>query len=98
VFDALDFLAELTQHIPPKGLQLIRRYGLYASRTKGRRHEMPWVAERAPEGWKIAHQNSSGSDDVGYDSLSDRDEEVNVDTRKRAWARLLADRLLSVVY
>jgi hypothetical protein len=89
LFDALDFLAELTQHIPPKGLQLIRRYGLYASRTKGRWHEMPWVAERAPEGWKIAHQNSSGSD-VGYDSLSDGDEEVNVDARKRAWARLLA--------
>jgi hypothetical protein len=36
MFDALDFLAELTQHIPPKRLQLIRRYGLYASRTKGR--------------------------------------------------------------
>jgi hypothetical protein len=35
MFDALDFLAELTQHIPPKRLQLIRRYGLYASRTKG---------------------------------------------------------------
>ena len=28
MFDALDFIAELTQHIPPKGLQLIRRYGL----------------------------------------------------------------------
>jgi hypothetical protein len=25
MFDALDFIAELTQHIPPKGLQLIRR-------------------------------------------------------------------------
>lgn len=45
---ALDFLAELAQHIPPKRLQLIRRYGLYASRTKGRSEEMPWVAERAP--------------------------------------------------
>ena len=92
LFDALDFLAELTQHIPPKGLQLIRRYGLYASRTKGRWYEMPWVAERAPEGWKIAHQNSSGSDDMGYDSLSDGDEEVNVDTRKRAWVRRFAKR------
>jgi len=30
MFDALDFLAELTQQIPPKGTQLIRRYGLYA--------------------------------------------------------------------
>jgi tRNA(Ile2) C34 agmatinyltransferase TiaS len=27
---------------------------------------------------------------VGYDSPSDGDEEVNVDARKRAWARLLA--------
>ena len=48
MFDALDFLAELTQHIPPKRLQLIRRYGLYASRTKGRLEQMPWVAQRAP--------------------------------------------------
>ena len=29
MFKADDFLAELTQHIPPKGVQLIRRYGLY---------------------------------------------------------------------
>ena len=50
LFDALDFLSELTrdaglsskpglrpgQHIPPKRLQLIRLYGLCASRTKGR--------------------------------------------------------------
>ncbi len=36
MFDALDFLAELTQHIPPKGVQLIRCYGLYSSRIKGR--------------------------------------------------------------
>src|SRR6056297_1883165 len=31
MFKACDFLAELTQHIPPKGVQLIRRYGLYSS-------------------------------------------------------------------
>jgi len=47
LFDALDFLAELTQHIPPKGLQFIRRYGLYASRTKGRWNEMPWCRDRS---------------------------------------------------
>jgi hypothetical protein len=90
LFDAVDFLAELTQHIPPKGLQLIRRYGLYASRTKGRWNEMPWVAERAPAGWKAAHQRDGVADDLGYEPLSDGDEEVSVDARKRAWARLLA--------
>ena len=90
MFDALDFLAELTQHIPPKRLQLIRRYGLYASRTKGCWHEMPWVAERAPEGWKATHQRGAAAEDLGYEPLSDGGEEVNVDARKRAWARLLA--------
>lgn len=50
MFDACDFLAELTQHIPPKGVHLIRRYGLYSSRTKGAWESMPYVAERAPAG------------------------------------------------
>ncbi len=89
LFDALDFLAELTQHIPPRRLQLVRRYGLYASRTKRRREQMPWVTERAPDGWKATHQNNAGSDDLGYEPLSDDADEVTVDARKRAWARLL---------
>jgi len=40
-FSAIRFLLELTQHIPPRGSQYIRRYGLYATlrrtaRTKGK--------------------------------------------------------------
>jgi len=70
MFDALEFLAELTQHIPPKRLRLIRRYGLYASRTKRRWHEMPWVAERAPERWRASHWTVFGPDDAGYEPLS----------------------------
>ncbi|MCG8346369.1 MAG: transposase [Chloroflexales bacterium] len=91
MFDALDFLAELTQHIPPQRLQLIRRYGLYASRIKGRWSEMPWVADRAPEGWKSSHPTVSvGAEERGAEPLSENEEEVDVDARKRAWARLLA--------
>ena len=91
MFDALDFLAELTQHIPPKRLQLIRRYGLYASRTKGRWEDMPWVAERAPDGWKATtHRSSAGDDHLGFEPPSDENEEVGSNARKRAWARLLA--------
>ena len=90
MFDALDFLAELTQHIPPKRLQLIRRYGLYASRTKGRWEEMPWVSERAPDGWKASHTTVPTSEDLGYQPLSESEEEVEVDCRRRAWAQLLA--------
>jgi hypothetical protein len=63
-------LCELHSTIPPKRLQLIRRYGLYASRTKGWWEEMPWVAERAPEGWKTAHQLNGVAHDRGYEPLS----------------------------
>ena len=36
LFKAGNFIAELTQHIPPKHKHLIRYYGLYSSRTKGK--------------------------------------------------------------
>ena len=61
-FPVTRFLLELTQHIPPRGSQYIRRYGLYApqrrwygipaSRTKGKWPEMPHVMRLAPAGWK----------------------------------------------
>ena len=90
LFDALDFLAELTQHIPPRRIQLIRRYGLYASRTKGCWARMPHVAARAPEGWRQTHQAAPpDAEGAGFEPLDDG-EEVSVDARKRAWARLLA--------
>jgi hypothetical protein len=42
---------------------------------------MPWFAERAPQGWKAAHQRDGIAEDLGYEPPSDRDEEVNVDAR-----------------
>jgi hypothetical protein len=35
VFTALDFLAELSQHIPQKGEHLVRYYGWYSHRQRG---------------------------------------------------------------
>ncbi len=35
VFSALDFLAELTQHVPDKGEHLVRYYGWYSHRSRG---------------------------------------------------------------
>ncbi len=43
---------ELTQPIPPKGCQHVRRYGLNASRGKGKWSDKPHVVRLAPPGWK----------------------------------------------
>ena len=37
VLAPLDFLAEFTQHIPPKGSHLIRYYGYYSNKARGMR-------------------------------------------------------------
>ena len=81
---------ELHNIIPPKRIQLVRCYGLYASRTKGRWNRMPHVAARAPEAWRASHRSPTlDANDPGFEPLDDG-EEVTVDERKRAWARLLA--------
>jgi len=87
LFDAPDFLAELMQHVPPKGLQLIRRYGLYSSRTKGRWEELEHVWRRAPAGWWQMHgQSNEAEDGPGFEPLSDA-VEVDSTEYKQAWAR-----------
>ncbi len=40
VFSALDFLAEVTQHIPNKGEHLVRYYGWYSHRQRGIREKL----------------------------------------------------------
>jgi hypothetical protein len=47
IFDPLDFLAEFTQHIPPKGAHLIRYYGWYSNKSRGMRRKA--AAEAAAE-------------------------------------------------
>jgi hypothetical protein len=57
VFSALDFLAELTQHIPDKGEHLVRYYGWYSHRRRGMR------AKSGPEPLQVAdldHASGSG--------------------------------------
>ena len=85
MFDGPDLLAELTQHIPPKGVQYIRRYGLYASRTRGKWTEHPEIIKHAPSGWKAAQQESSGNEKT----IDEEESEVSDRTSRKAWARLL---------
>ena len=44
----LDFLAEFTQHIPPKGAHLIRYYGCYSNKSRGMRKKAEVDASAEP--------------------------------------------------
>ena len=81
------FFLELTQHIPPKGCQYIRRYGLYASRTKGKWADKPHVVRLAPAGWNMQRQQPD-QDVQPYEaeaacSVSDKESHS-------PWAKLIA--------
>ena len=52
---------------------------------------MPHVAARAPGGWRESQlSEASAPAGAGFEPLDDG-EEVTVNARKRAWARLLAE-------
>lgn len=51
VLDPLDFLAEFTQHIPPKGAHLIRYYGWYSNKARGMRRKA--AIQAATKAWGL---------------------------------------------
>jgi hypothetical protein len=44
VYDPLDFLTEVTQHIPNKGEHQIRYYGWYSNKKRGMREDKKTIA------------------------------------------------------
>ena len=90
-FDSLDFIAQVTLHIPPKGKHLIRRYGVYSSRGRGTWKDRPALRTRAPERWYgCAQFPAVEPESVEVDTTADEGVEVGAAARKKAWARLLA--------
>ena len=49
IFDPLDFIAEITQHIPNKGEHTIRYYGFYSNKARGMRAESANLANAEVE-------------------------------------------------
>ena len=57
----LDFLAEFTQHIPPKGSHLIRYYGWYANKSRGMRNKRAAESSGAADGERKPSGRSSAT-------------------------------------
>ena len=86
-FDALDFIAELTAHIPPKNKQYIRRYGLYSSRIRGVWQRMEFCVSLAPQGWKEKHPDNPADSKQLSAEISECNAEEKAE--KSTWARLI---------
>jgi len=69
LFDAADFIAELTQHIPPLRMRLVRYYGLYSSRSRWKWQEWGHVLKHAPDGWKKKNSISEKPQEEQLDAM-----------------------------
>jgi hypothetical protein len=59
ILSPLDFLAEFTQHIPPKGSHLIRYYGWYSNKSRGMRKKAEAVVSDEPSSKEPTTSSSS---------------------------------------
>ena len=84
VFDALEFIALVTAHIPPKHKQLIRRYGLYSSRNRGKWEEQEHIVILAPEGLKEKKELEAVCEKV---SLKNTESSAGTKKQQSTWAR-----------
>ena len=78
---AVDFIALLTAHIPEKHKHLIRYYGIYSSRTKGKARE-DGSLDKFGFGMK-------GTDESDEEASGDSVETITRQQAKSAWARMI---------
>ena len=94
----MDFIAALTQFIPPWGVRYVHYYGLYASRCKARWDQWPHVAAVAPNGWKESHGEQASAEAVPSQTQTVPQracrslgrQPFRKKRREPAWARLIA--------
>ena len=75
-----DIIVELTIHIPPKHKHLIRYYGLYSSRTRGKANKDGSLAKY---GYTFTPQETPGKDsNLEMENVSNK-------ASRQSWARLI---------
>ncbi len=92
VFDAVDFIALVTAHIPPKNKQYIRRYGLYSSRTRGIWIRSEHIQKLAPKGWSDGLKEEHNIEpETENDEVVPEAQECTASSKQQAstWARLI---------
>jgi hypothetical protein len=91
IFKGFEFVDQLVAHLPPRRVQLVRRYGVYAGKVRKQWQERPNIYRLSPEGWQRGHPSQSP---MVQSIPPDKPETVQVpdawsNLRKQSWARLL---------
>jgi hypothetical protein len=89
LFPSLEFVVQLLQHLPDSKARLIRRYGLYASHTRGTWSRKPCLVRLASEAWRSEHEQPSPVR-LGDCAQDEPQESVSARESRAAWATLLA--------
>lgn len=90
-FKGFEFVDQLVAHLPPRRVQLVRRYGVYAGKVRKQWQERPGIYRLAPESWQKDHPYQTQT----CHELPPRDTESALvpdawsKLRKQSWARLL---------
>jgi len=88
VFDAVEFIGQTVQHIPIPRIRLIRYYGLYSSKSRGKWKDWDHVARLAPLGWKEQNGTEKQEEDDNNNESCNEDN-VSSNKNKASWARLI---------
>ncbi|WP_211233429.1 IS91 family transposase [Salinispira pacifica] len=87
-FRSFEFIDQLMAHLPPRRVQLVRRYGVYAGRVRSKWKDRPKLAHFATDYW-----HEQRGTDTSADSPTEDEHELQGDVwsrlRKQSWARLL---------
>jgi len=90
LFPAIEFVVDLLQHLPDSGDHLIRRYGLYSSRSRGTWSRKPYLLRLTPEGWKEQHGSQSDPQPGLPHEQQPPQLSISAQETRPAWARLIA--------
>jgi hypothetical protein len=96
-FKGFEFVDQLVAHLPPRRVQLVRRYGAYSGKVRNQWQRRSGIYHLASESWQQAHQLRTQSrpeaKPAAVDSPGVPDDVCRSDTmsrlRRQSWARLL---------
>jgi hypothetical protein len=90
-FKSFEFVNRLAGHLPPRRIQLVRRYGAYSGKVRNQWQQRPGIYRLAPETWKQTHQLRMSPNQEAKPAAPDSPEVPDAWSRLRrqSWARLL---------